>query len=163
MELEYKTIKGFENYVIWNNGYVQNIKTKKFLTGSRNSEGFLRVSLYNEGDKKNFYIHRLVAQAFITNLSLDKKDVHHINGDKTDNSITNLEWFCRKSNKNYGFKSWVRANAIPLVVIDSNGNQYAFNSVTAAAKKLEFNPMTIRKYLNNSSERSFKGYTFKKL
>ncbi len=59
------------------------------------------VMLMVNGKQKAFYVHRLVAQAFIPNPD-NLPEVNHINEDKYDNRVENLEWCTRKYNINYG-------------------------------------------------------------
>jgi hypothetical protein len=56
-----------------------------------NDSGYPRVSLYKEGTKQQFHVHRLVAEAFIPNQG-NLPEVNHINGLKDDNRVENLEW-----------------------------------------------------------------------
>ncbi|MBW2595123.1 MAG: HNH endonuclease [Deltaproteobacteria bacterium] len=69
---------------------------KKLETTHR---GYLRSCIYQgkRGKPKHVVIHRLVAEAFIPN-SKHKPEVNHINCDKTDNRVENLEWVTRKEN-----------------------------------------------------------------
>jgi len=63
--------------------------------------GYLSVMLCLNGKTRRFYIHRLVASAFLPN-SNDYKEVNHKNENKTDNRADNLEWCDRVYNRNYG-------------------------------------------------------------
>lgn len=58
---------------------------------------YTQVELNAGGLKKTYYVHRLVAQAFIPNLD-NKPQVNHIDGDKSNNCVTNLEWVTRSQN-----------------------------------------------------------------
>lgn len=60
------------------------------------------VGLYKKGQVKIYSVHRLVALAFIPNPE-NKPEVNHINGIKTDNKISNLEWCTRRENNRH---SW---------------------------------------------------------
>ena len=57
----------------------------------KNKKGYNRVSLEINGVKSNRYVHRLVAQTFIDN-PCNYKQINHINGDKDNNSLDNIEW-----------------------------------------------------------------------
>ena len=70
-----------------------------------NGKGYLRVDLYNENGRKHFKVHRLVAEAFIPNPK-GKPQVNHKDGNKRNNSITNLEWVTDRENKDHAV--WMR-------------------------------------------------------
>lgn len=91
--LEYKTVKGFENYLIGNNGEIYNKMTQrsKRPTSNHTGKGYLYVDLYNKGVRRRVYVHRLVADAFIPNKE-NKPYINHIDGNPHNNSVENLEW-----------------------------------------------------------------------
>lgn len=85
-------IKGYEGqYAITEDGKVYSYKYKNFLKQSINTTGYYRVNLNNKDGGKTFKVHRLVAIYFLEN-PLNHKCVNHINGNKLDNRISNLEW-----------------------------------------------------------------------
>ena len=70
-----------------------------FLKMERTKKGYLRVDLYDaDGNRKHKKVHRLVAQAFIANPD-GKPQVNHKDGNKHNNSVTNLEWVTDSENK----------------------------------------------------------------
>ena len=69
----------------------------QLLKPSLNKEGYAYVSLTKNNWSKSFRVHRLVAQAFIPNPD-NKPEVNHLNGNKSDNWVTNLEWCTSKEN-----------------------------------------------------------------
>ena len=96
---QWKQIEGFSNYEISNTGKVRNLTTGYILKGRLSKSGYLQVSIKNDETKtfKNQYIHRLVAIYFIPNPE-NKREVNHINGDKTVNEVDNLEWVTPSEN-----------------------------------------------------------------
>lgn len=69
----------------------------KIMTPTGNGSGYLIIGFHNGKNKKNYYIHRLVAEAFIPNPD-NLKEVNHIDYNKSNNIVTNLEWASRKEN-----------------------------------------------------------------
>jgi hypothetical protein len=84
-------IGGFPNYAINPFGEVVNVKTGKTIKHKITKDGYHRVTLCGENGHKTFSVHRLVAIAFVPNPE-NKPTVNHINEDKNDNSVENLEW-----------------------------------------------------------------------
>lgn len=93
----WKPIKEFPRYFVSNRGNVKNTKTNALLkpwrsgSGYRNGGGYHKLELANNGMKQRFCVHRLVADAFIPNPK-NKPCVNHIDGNRKNNDIENLEW-----------------------------------------------------------------------
>ncbi len=103
-------VKGFEGlYEVSSFGRVRSLNYKntgqtKVLSSFENKHGYLQVVLWKKGKEKLFRIHRLVAEAFIPNL-FGYPQVNHIDEDKTNNHIDNLEWCDNKYNSNHGTRN----------------------------------------------------------
>ncbi len=81
---------------------------------SLNRDGYPHVSICHNGKRKSEKIHRIVAELFIPNP--DKKPcVNHINGDKTDNRVENLEWVTYSENNLHAYKAGLMENARKVV------------------------------------------------
>ena len=83
-------IKEFPDYSIDTNGVVYS-KTGNPMSPSVSGRGYLLVTFFIDGKCVGRLVHRLVAEQFIQNPE-NKSTVNHINGDKTKNSVDNLEW-----------------------------------------------------------------------
>ena len=97
----WKKIKGYEDYVISDQGRVYSYKRSIFLKPGKNGHGYLFVILHKNGANKH-YLHRLVALAFIENPE-NKRTVNHMDGCKTNNFIHNLEWATDSENTQHSF------------------------------------------------------------
>jgi len=89
-------IKSKDKNNIRKNGKIDNRKGK-LIKPSLDKDGYLRVTFSNNGDRKSYYVHRLIAMAFLDSYS-DQLQVNHKNGIKTDNNYKNLEMVTNKEN-----------------------------------------------------------------
>ena len=83
-----KVIPDFPNYTICEKGVVKGTAEKTQTLGKN---GYRYVTLYHKNQGKKLYIHRLLAELYIPNPD-NKRTVNHIDGDKQNNCLTNLEW-----------------------------------------------------------------------
>lgn len=98
----WKDVKGYEGlYKVSNFGNVYSVKSDKHLKPRNNRNGYLQVLLYINGKGKELKVHRIVAEAFISN-PCNKQQVNHIDEDKSNNEVRNLEWVTSKENSNWG-------------------------------------------------------------
>ena len=100
--MEWKTITEASNYEVSTDGQVRNRTTKKILKGRLSKNGYLQVSIKIDETQKfcNRYIHRLVALHFIENPN-NKREVNHIDGNKENNTLSNLEWVTSSENQKH--------------------------------------------------------------
>lgn len=97
----WKIIPDYPNYEVSNTGLVRNIKTGNLIKPEIQFKGYYRVQLYKNNKKRNYRIHRLVAEAFIDNPE-NKPHVNHKNLDKSNNCVENLEWVTwQENNRHY--------------------------------------------------------------
>jgi hypothetical protein len=98
----WKPINGYEDYLVSNMGRVRSMNPYNnakphLLSLVDHGDGYLYVSIQKNMVRKNFYVHRLVAEAFC--LKPDGCDyVDHIDHDRANNKATNLEWVTQKEN-----------------------------------------------------------------
>lgn len=101
----WKDIIDYPNYQVSNLGNVKSIKTNKVLKPFSPVGEYLKVSLSKNGKDKQFFIHRLVATAFIPNPN-NLPEVNHIKEfEKTNNKVENLEWCTQKNNVQLYYKN----------------------------------------------------------
>lgn len=101
MKEVWKNIKNYPNYQVSNLGNVKSLKNNKLLKLSL--EEYKKCSLYCNGKRKTFRVHRLVAQAFIPNPN-SYEIVNHIDGNKYNNTVNNLEWCDLSYNSEHTYK-----------------------------------------------------------
>lgn len=89
-------------YEVSNLGNVRNMKTDKLLNLTKHSNGYIRITLSKNRKTKKFYVHRLVATMFIPNTD-GLKEVNHIDFNRENNSVENLEWVSHKDNVQHSF------------------------------------------------------------
>lgn len=101
--MESRIIESHPNYRIYNDGTVRNSKDE-IKTPYKNKHGYMTVNLYNNGKSSSKRIHRLVAEAFIPN-PYNKPEVNHLDGNKTNNYVGNLEWSTKSENMQHAYKT----------------------------------------------------------
>lgn len=92
-----RDIEGFSNYSVSINGEVFSYKRQKVLRPFINNGGYHIVRLRRDNTSHPKLVHRLVALAYIPN-DFNKKFVNHMDGDKNNNSSSNLEWVTFQEN-----------------------------------------------------------------
>jgi hypothetical protein len=96
---EWRDIRGYEgHYQVSNDGQVRSLKRGPRLMSQARSRGdYRQVNLYLYGRVKHFYVHRLVADAFLGPIP-DGMEVNHKDGDKDNNCVANLEIVTSEAN-----------------------------------------------------------------
>lgn len=132
----WRPIEGYENnYEVSNKGRVRNKRTNHVFKESLGTTGYPQVHLRKNNKPRTFLIHRLVAQAFLVNK--DKQpQVNHIDEDKTNNDVSNLEWCSAKHNANHGTRI-KRCNGIR---INNTKNTKPVKAIHVSSGKLMWFP-----------------------
>lgn len=104
----WKSLEGFDfDYQVSNFGNVRNNDSGNMLTPSPTEKNYLRVCLKYQGKRKTFKVHRLVAQAFIPKPN-NYNEINHINHNRADNRVENLEWTTHVKNMFGAYKKGKR-------------------------------------------------------
>ena len=102
------TITDFPNYEVSDAGEVRNSKTGRVLKNAVDRDGYhvITLSLGSRKEKKTVKVHRLVAICHISNPE-NKPQIDHLDRDKTNNDVTNLQWVSNTENQqNRGFSCY---------------------------------------------------------
>lgn len=132
----WKDIKNYEGlYQVSNLGRVKSLYYReKILIPQKSKNGYLRVNLSKNGVVKKENIHKLVAQAFISNID-NLSQINHKNENKEDNNVNNLEWCDSKYNMNYGSRP--KKNRKRVNQYDLNNNLImVYSGIRFASRKL---------------------------
>lgn len=92
-------VKGLDRYVK-NNHSVRYVK-ERILKPNKNKDGYFTISFWVNGKMKQYYVHRLVAEAFLDNPN-NYPIVNHRDETSSNNNSSNLEWCSYKYNNDYG-------------------------------------------------------------
>ena len=163
---EWKPIQDYEGlYEVSNLGNVRSVD--HYVKNSRNScrlihsspkkksitNGYEMVWLHKNNKGKLFYVHRLVAKAFIPN-KMDKPFINHIDGNRMNNRVDNLEWCTQSENVYHAYRHNLTSRPHPIMCIETGKT---FESIADAAR-FSGNikrAATIQKYLNNKNRRAY--------
>lgn len=131
MEEIWRDIVGFEDYYqISNYGRVKSLKKKtrnghckndKILKERIDKKGYVHYALKKDGKTYEKKAHRLVAEAFIENI-YNKPQVNHIDGNKRNNYVENLEWVTNGENQAHSYK--INPNRINYFKINNPKKKY---------------------------------------
>jgi hypothetical protein len=106
-------IESFNDYFVDENGVVYSHKYNKWkvMKQQNHRKGYKVVTLVDKDFKKTLKVHRLVAMAYLKN-PLNKEQVNHKDGNKTNNHLSNLEWATQSENQIHAHQSGLMDNKI---------------------------------------------------
>ena len=125
--MEWRSVVGYEGlYEVSDSGLIRSLprrgtrsKSIQIRKACNNNKGYKQVCLSKDGKTKMAYIHRIVAQAFISNPD-NLPEINHKDENPLNNNISNLEWCDRTYNNRYGSRSQKTRKSVDM--LDSNGN-----------------------------------------
>lgn len=145
-----RTVDFTEKYTIKSNGDVYSLVSKTTLKPVVLINGYTSVTLCNNGRKKQFLLHRLVAEKYISN-PYKKPCVNHIDGNKSNNNVSNLEWCTYKENINHAYE-----NGLMVAKKGKDSHMYGTKMKNETKEKIK------KSILESSNPYNIKSYSFKK-
>lgn len=113
---DWRDVPGYDLYMCSPQGDIKNKHTGCLLKPAEDKDGYLKVVLVNESGKHSIAVHRVVGFTYIPNPG-NKPQINHIDGNKKNNSVNNLEWVTNKENILHAIKS-----GLSNTVGENNGN-----------------------------------------
>lgn len=173
---EWREVRGVGEYAglyeVSNLGRIRTIATGRIRSLTVSNRGYLTVLFKRRGNGKRFYVHRLVANAFIPNPN-NKRTVNHIDGNKQNNNVDNLEWATYEENISHSWKTGLRSltkeqreavsriRSKPVLRIDPRTNEVCeFKSATEAARCVDGDQSNISACCRNKLKTAY-GYFWK--
>lgn len=176
----WKDVTGYEGlYQVSNLGRVKAMPKRghkeKIMKPSLKKDGYNRILLSKKGKYKTLYVHRLVAEAFLSHTE-SKCEVNHINGIKTDNYVYNLEWVTKSQNQLHAIEMGLRApspmigrkgklhpTSRPVLQFDLEGNFInEWKCISEAARAIGCSPSSISSCASTHiRNKTCKGYIWK--
>ena len=154
----WKLVENSNHYEISNKGRMKNKNNNHILKHSINRKGYCKIHYYDKkGKSTHGVIHRLVAEAFIPNPD-NKPTVNHINGNKTDNNLENLEWATNKENVIHSFDNLLNKNTSPVELLNiEDKSRLNFRSIKDLGRYLSIFPSSLIPLIKNSNNNPIYG------
>lgn len=157
---EWRKLKDFSKYEGSSEGRIRNSKTGRILKTSLKEKRYEQVSLFKDKKSHTKSVHCLIADAFYDG-DHTGLEVNHIDGNKLNNRIDNLEYCTRSANTLHALKMNLRKppNQIGIKIVETGE---VYNSVRECARSIGCDPYTIRTRLRGY-DKPYKGYHFERV
>lgn len=155
-----RDVVGYEGlYTVDIFGNVVRTKDNKVMRQQQNKFGYMNVSLNKDGRQHQHKVHRVVAEAFISN-PLNKPQINHIDGDKLNNVVWNLEWTTPKENNIHASDTGLVKTARKVRIVETGEE---FSSLGSCARRINGNAGDISRCLDGRGTKTHKGYHFEEV
>lgn len=104
MEKELKINGLNKKFIIDDCGNIFDVELGRYKKQYENKKGYMKVHFYINGKDKGFFVHRLVLMTFNPTDGMDKLQVNHIDGNKKNNTLSNLEWCTNAENQAHAYR-----------------------------------------------------------
>ena len=160
-----KEIKGFENYLISEDGDVYRKGKNKPLNKWIDNTGYYQVILYKNGKRHYKRVHRLIAEAYLPNPE-NLPQVNHKDGIKTNTYLSNLEWMTNSENTKHGYDNNLyhtkhRSCGVDVYEKGTTKLLFHFESIRKLSETLGLNRKSVSNILNGSKKTNNYPYDFK--
>lgn len=163
---EFFSIPGFSRYGINGKGELWSLVNKRLLSPYIDAMGYLMYGVQPDVGRRTILgMHRLLALTFIPYAAnVDSLDVNHVDGVKSNNDLSNLEWVDRKGNCNHAFSTGLRSDNVEIMTFDPRSKEEAsFYSIEECARQLGLDGETVRLRLRSQGQKLFRpGLLFKR-
>lgn len=157
----WKPVVGYEDkYLVSDWGNIFSIRANRKLSLKRNHDGYLRIQLWNKQVNQYRSVHVIEMEAFIQK-PYDGAVVNHIDGNKHNNHLSNLEWVSQLENIQHAWASGLstRKNHGKIVYIhDSTNHVYAYGNATETSEILGKSYSVIALYAKHN--KTVRGLTY---
>ena len=147
--MEWRQIKDFPNYSISDEGQIRNDRTGTIRVLTYTEDGYAHVTIVKDGKTYSPSIHRLVLQTFcpVDNPNLQ---VNHINKNRADNRLSNLEWVTKQENLSQRNLSNLKSLSARSIIVEyTNGIIKEYPSVRECGRQLGISKDTVIKYIQH--------------
>lgn len=132
-----KDISGHEGrYAVTNDGRVWSYVSNRWLSAPLNNWGYPKVCLHGLGKRRTVAVHRLVAETFLKKTQYCT-EVNHIDGDKTNNNLHNLEWVTRSQNTKHAWENGLQSNNRGIFAAQKSRRKFSVQAVIAIRQMAE--------------------------
>jgi hypothetical protein len=143
-----------KDYLISNDGDIYSLKSNKYIKSQIGNHGYKTIKLYSNNNPKRFLVHRLVALTYLPN-TCNKKEVNHINGNKQDNRIENLEWVNPVENTRHAIENNLMGRGKSKFVLDLQTGIF-YDSAKELSNILGIEEHTFRARVNSKNQIKYK-------
>ena len=160
----------YTDYVIRRDGLVINQRTGESVELKKgNNTPYIGVTLRKDDDESRSYtahLHRLLAIAFVENhtgLPIEKLQVNHIDGNKLNNDVDNLEWVTQADNIRHAYATGLQRHENKVKITSEDGQVFEFKNQKRASEFLHVNPASLSEALNSDVRTKCAGYTVERV